>query len=109
MDVVDTTFKEWWRGELRSTGSEGVFPRNYTEKIREEPKVDLNLEREVLEGSDNVELFLKALQEVDPRTDNLSENEKLQERYRNMLLLRPKVITLIEFYRHRKGERPVGA
>lgn len=103
MDVVDTTFKDWWKGELRSTGASGIFPQNYTEKIREEPKVDLNLEREVLEGSKNVELFLKVLGEVDPRTENLSENEKLQERYRDMLLMRPKVIKLIEYYSHRKG------
>ncbi|KAI9014166.1 hypothetical protein DFJ74DRAFT_681677 [Hyaloraphidium curvatum] len=104
VDVTDTTFKDWWRGELRGAGASGVFPQNYTEKIREEPKVDLNLEREVLEGSRNVELFLKVLGEVDPRNENLSENEKLQERYRDMLIMRPKVIKLIEFYSRRKDE-----
>ncbi|KAJ1559357.1 ESCRT-0 subunit protein hse1, partial [Nowakowskiella sp. JEL0078] len=117
VDVYDsTTFKDWWKGECHS--KIGIFPSNYVEQIETKPTpvstpgsistsgkvtgitVDVLLATE----TPKVDEFIMLLATIDPRKDNLSENDKLQERYHDMILLRPKLLKLIEGYRQKQDE-----
>jgi len=99
--VTDTSFKDWWKGECK--GRSGIFPQNYTERVKEAPKEDPQLEEQVMQASVYVDRFLEILAKVDPKRENLSENEELQDAYREMLLIRPKLVKLIELYAAKKG------
>jgi signal transducing adaptor molecule len=101
VSVTDTSFKDWWKGECK--GRSGIFPQNYTERIKEAPREDPQLEEQVMQATMHVDRFLDVLSKIDPRRENLSENEELQDAYREMLLIRPKLVKLIESYTTKKG------
>ncbi|KAI9353357.1 hypothetical protein DFJ73DRAFT_828334 [Zopfochytrium polystomum] len=107
-DVVDvyddTTFKDWWKGELR--GKVGIFPANYVEKI---PDADVPSSggiatSEGLSDTAKVDEFVGLLTRIDPRRENFSENERVQELYHSLLLMRPKLVRELEQTRAKQDE-----
>ncbi|KAJ3050338.1 ESCRT-0 subunit protein hse1 [Rhizophlyctis rosea] len=114
IDVYDaTTFQDWWKGEVR--GQVGIFPSNYVEKIEgggakkvgeSAGRVPIggNMEAQVLSDGARIGEFLSLLASIDPKRDNLSENERLQEAYHAILLLRPKLVKLVEQYKLKQDD-----
>ncbi|KAJ1913290.1 ESCRT-0 subunit protein hse1, partial [Tieghemiomyces parasiticus] len=104
IEVLDQKYKDWWKGKLRD--QTGIFPANYVQIIREPSPTDLakefEMESRVLNGAQQVDSLLRMLERIDPRTDNISENEELQILYHNVLTLRPTLAQLIEKYTHKK-------
>ncbi|CAG8451497.1 6562_t:CDS:2, partial [Paraglomus occultum] len=104
--VIDSVYKDWWRGELR--GRTGIFPVNYIEKLPDPTPADLareaEIEASVFAESKNIEKLLQMLTTIDPNRDNFSENEEIQNLYHSTLAVRPKLVKLIEKYSQKKDE-----
>ncbi|KAI9015158.1 hypothetical protein BC832DRAFT_192537 [Gaertneriomyces semiglobifer] len=118
-DVVSvhdaTTFQDWWKGTNTRSGQIGIFPSNYVEKLKGDTTSSAAAaaadvaragrdEDEVLAKGFKVDEFKRTLASVDPRRDNLSENDALQTGYSELLALRPKVVKLVESYRAKQEE-----
>ncbi|KAJ1567704.1 Saccharopine dehydrogenase, partial [Cladochytrium tenue] len=97
VDVYDdTTFKDWWKGEIH--GKVGIFPSNYVEKLSDvessaplgstEPASD-----PALSDASRVDEFISVLTRIDPRKENFSENGHVQELYHSLLQMRPRLST----------------
>ncbi|OUM67114.1 hypothetical protein PIROE2DRAFT_58943 [Piromyces sp. E2] len=105
INVYDTTYKDWWKGENR--GMVGIFPNNYVEKIQESSfshPVDDEYETQVLRDAQKIDEFMQILSRVDPKTENLSENDELQNMYNSICTLRPKLVKLVEYYSKKMEE-----
>lgn len=50
-----------------------------------------------------IDELLRNLSTLDPHSENIGENEKLQEMYSSSLLIRPKLLKLINAYSLKKG------
>ncbi|KAJ3309478.1 ESCRT-0 subunit protein hse1, partial [Blyttiomyces sp. JEL0837] len=108
-DVVDvydnTTFKDWWKGGYG--GKVGIFPSNYVEKV-EDGLVSSGgsgpIAAKNLSDEQKVDEFVGLLARMDPARENFSENERVQELYNAILLLRPKVVKDIEQRKARYDE-----
>ncbi|KAF8967806.1 ESCRT-0 subunit protein hse1 [Entomortierella lignicola] len=104
--VLATSYQDWWKGELY--GRQGIFPVNYVEEIKE-GELDQNSssgddEAHVLHEAKNIDALIRMLQNVDPRRDNFSDNETLQDTYNNVLGIRPKLVELIKKHGEKKDE-----
>ncbi|TPX67892.1 hypothetical protein SpCBS45565_g03515 [Spizellomyces sp. 'palustris'] len=113
INVYDaTTFQEWWKGEIR--GRIGIFPSNYVEKVEgpgstaaavaEASRASKDGESEVLANARKIQDFNHLLSTLDPKRDNFSENENLQQLYHDILMMRPKLVKLLETYRAKQDE-----
>ncbi|RKP37193.1 hypothetical protein BJ085DRAFT_21039, partial [Dimargaris cristalligena] len=106
IEVLDQKYKDWWKGRLRE--QTGIFPANYVQIIREPSAAELakeyELESRVLNSTHQVDSLIRMLDSIDPRTDNMSENEELQLLYHNVLTLRPAIVQLIEKYTQKKDD-----
>ncbi|ORX81807.1 hypothetical protein K493DRAFT_411903 [Basidiobolus meristosporus CBS 931.73] len=103
--VVETKYKEWWKGDLR--GRIGIFPVNYVEKLPESQhgsSPHQEDEEEVMAEAHNVDRLLQVLGKIDPHRDHLTENEELQTLYNISLSLRPKLVKLIGSYGRKKDD-----
>ena len=103
--VVDRGYKDWWRGQLR--GRTGIFPVNYVEPLPEptasELAAEAQAESNVFAQAANIDRLLSMLRQIDPAKDNLADNEEIQELYRSSVLLRPKIVKLIDKYSQKRG------
>ncbi|KAG0041900.1 ESCRT-0 subunit protein hse1 [Gryganskiella cystojenkinii] len=107
IEVLATSYQDWWKGELY--GRQGIFPVNYVEEIKEGGESnqnggDLDDEAHVLHEAKNVDGLIQMLQNIDPRRDNFSDNETLQDTYNNVLGVRPKLVELIKKHGEKKDE-----
>lgn len=106
IEVLATSYQDWWKGELY--GRQGIFPVNYVEEIKEgesnQNAGDLDDEANVLHEAKNVDGLIQMLQNIDPRRDNFSDNETLQDTYNNVLGVRPKLVELIRKHGEKKDE-----
>ncbi|GJJ68833.1 signal transducing adaptor molecule [Entomortierella parvispora] len=106
IEVLATSYQDWWKGELY--GRQGIFPVNYVEEIKEgesnQGAGDLDDEAHVLHEAKNVDGLIQMLQNIDPRRDNFSDNETLQDTYNNVLGVRPKLVELIRKHGEKKDE-----
>ncbi|KAI9294668.1 hypothetical protein K502DRAFT_291972, partial [Neoconidiobolus thromboides FSU 785] len=102
--VVDDQYQNWWKGELHQ--SVGIFPSNYVEKLPESVTLDdvalLELEASVNKDASMIDELLKTLANFDPNKENLGENESVQQMYSSALLVRPKLLKLINAYSLKK-------
>ncbi|RKP19950.1 hypothetical protein ROZALSC1DRAFT_28505 [Rozella allomycis CSF55] len=99
--VYDATHPDWWEGEVRNRT--GLFPSNYVVKLNKSTEFDLNsLEQQV--QPQLVDQLLGLLQRVDPSRDSIGDNDQIQHFYQSSLLMKPKVVNLIEFYAKRKDD-----
>ncbi|KAJ9083056.1 ESCRT-0 subunit protein hse1 [Entomophthora muscae] len=102
--VVDDKYNNWWKGELH--GQTGIFPANYVERLPESVSLDdvalLELEASVHKDAAMIDELLRNLSTLDPHTENIGENERLQEMYSSSLLIRPKLLKLINAYSLKK-------
>nr|CAG8484733.1 4433_t:CDS:10 [Entrophospora candida] len=105
--VLDSIYKEWWRGELR--GKTGIFPVNYVEVINEPTVADITKEAEmelaVFEQAQKIDKLLEKLEKIDPSKD-AAEDEEIQELYQSTLPIRSKLVKLIEKYSQKKVSYP---
>ncbi|KAI8848378.1 hypothetical protein BC829DRAFT_425513 [Chytridium lagenaria] len=92
-DVVDvyddTTFKDWWKGEFRGQIGESTAQPPNGASIG-------STGQQGLDANGKVDEFVQLLSRIDPKRDNLSENDRIQELYQGLLLMRPKVVKEIE-------------
>ncbi|TPX60035.1 hypothetical protein PhCBS80983_g02044 [Powellomyces hirtus] len=114
IDVYDaTTFQDWWKGEVGKRI--GIFPSNYVEKVHaaastmatvyaDATRASKDGEADVVGSRAKIEEFSAILKGIDPRRDSFAENEKLQQTYNDILLLRPKLVKLLETYRAKQDE-----
>ncbi|KAF9181756.1 ESCRT-0 subunit protein hse1 [Haplosporangium sp. Z 767] len=104
--VLATSYQDWWKGELY--GRQGIFPVNYVEEIKEgEPTHgdrDVEDEAHVMHEAKNIDGLIQMLQNIDPRRDNFSDNDTLQDMYNNALGIRPKLVELIKKHGEKKDE-----
>ncbi|KAF9352151.1 ESCRT-0 subunit protein hse1 [Mortierella sp. AD094] len=104
--VLATSYQDWWKGELY--GRQGIFPVNYVEEVKEgEPDQNGGSgddEAHVLHEAKNIDSLIRMLQNVDPRRDNFSDNDTLQDAYNNVLGIRPKLVELIKKHGEKKDE-----
>ncbi|KAF9907339.1 ESCRT-0 subunit protein hse1 [Lobosporangium transversale] len=104
--VLATSYQDWWKGELY--GRQGIFPVNYVEEIKEGEQnqngTTSDDEAHVLQEAKNIDVLIRMLQNVDPRRDNFSDNEQLQDTYNNVLGIRPKLVELIKKHGEKKDE-----
>jgi len=71
----------------------GIFPNNYVEKIQETSTtqpVNEEYETQVLREAQKIDEFMQILSRVDPKTENLSENEELQVNKNNHYFFKKK-------------------
>ncbi|KAJ3007525.1 ESCRT-0 subunit protein hse1 [Thoreauomyces humboldtii] len=116
-DVVNvydaTTFQDWWKGEYQNRI--GIFPSNYVEKVAaatssvatvyaDASRASKDGEADVTASRARIEEFSQILKGIDPTRDSFAENERLQQTYSDILLLRPKLIKLLETYRAKQDE-----
>ncbi|CAG8697415.1 6971_t:CDS:10, partial [Funneliformis mosseae] len=85
--VLDSVYKDWWRGELR--GKTGIFPVNYVEKLPEPTAADIAKEAEIeaaifAEGR-NIDQLLELLAGLDVTRDSVTDNDHIQNLYNNTL------------------------
>lgn len=103
ISVLDSVYKDWWRGSLR--GQTGIFPVNYVEILKEPTQEELIREAEeesrILAEGRNIEKLLGLLAGADGGKG--VEDEELQRLYNQTLAIRPKLVKLIEKYSMRKG------
>ncbi|RGB32060.1 hypothetical protein C1646_707563 [Rhizophagus diaphanus] len=104
--VLDSVYKDWWRGELH--GKTGIFPVNYVEKLPEPTAADIareaELEAAIFAEGRNIDQLLEMLAGLDPTRDSVTENEVIQNLYNNTLPVRPKLMKLIEKYSQKKDD-----
>ncbi|KAG0300727.1 ESCRT-0 subunit protein hse1 [Dissophora globulifera] len=104
--VLATSYQDWWKGEL--FGRQGIFPVNYVEEIKEGESTQsggaADDEAHVLHEAKNIDGLIQMLQRIDPRVDNFSDNETLQDAYNNVLGIRPKLVELIKKHGEKKDE-----
>ncbi|RIA98461.1 hypothetical protein C1645_749931 [Glomus cerebriforme] len=104
--VLDSVYKDWWRGELH--GKTGIFPVNYVEKLPEPTAADIAREAEMeaaifAEGR-NIDHLLELLAGLETTRDSVTENDTIQNLYNNTLPIRPKLLKLIEKYSQKKDD-----
>jgi signal transducing adaptor molecule len=104
--VLDSVYKDWWRGELH--GKTGIFPVNYVDKLPEPTAADIarevEMEAAVFAEGRNIDQLLEMLAALDPSRDSVTENETIQNLYNNTLPVRPKLMKLIEKYSQKKDD-----
>jgi len=107
ISVLDSVYKDWWRGSLR--GQTGIFPVNYVEILKDATPEELIREAEeeakILSEGRNIEKLLGLLANAEGGRG--VEDEELQGLYNSTLAIRPKLVKLIEKYSMRKGILPV--
>lgn len=103
ISVLDSVYKDWWRGSLR--GQTGIFPVNYVEILKDATPEELMREAEeegkILAEGRNIEKLLGLLANAD--NGRGVDDEELQRLYNQTLAIRPKLVKLIEKYSMRKG------
>jgi len=103
ISVLDSVYKDWWRGSLR--GQTGIFPVNYVEILKDATPEELMREAEeeakILAEGRNIEKLLGLLANAEGGRG--VEDEDLQGLYNSTLAIRPKLVKLIEKYSMRKG------
>jgi len=103
ISVLDSVYKDWWRGSLR--GQTGIFPVNYVEILKDATPEELIREAEeegrILAEGRNIEKLLGLLANAEGGRG--VEDEELQRLYNTTLAIRPKLVKLIEKYSMRKG------
>src|SRR5579859_3264050 len=103
ISVLDSVYKDWWRGSLR--GQTGIFPVNYVEILKDPTPEELMREAEeeskILSEGRNIEKLLGLLANAEGGRG--VEDEDLQGLYNSTLAIRPKLVKLIEKYSMRKG------
>ncbi|KAI7935298.1 hypothetical protein MJO28_016825, partial [Puccinia striiformis f. sp. tritici] len=104
--VIDSVYKDWWKGELR--GQIGIFPVNYIETIPDPSPETLSKEAEaeavVFGQANEIDRLLEMMNNLDAKRDNLADNDELSELYQRTLSMRPKIVRLIEKYTQKKAE-----
>ncbi|OAV94974.1 hypothetical protein PTTG_06952 [Puccinia triticina 1-1 BBBD Race 1] len=104
--VIDSVYKDWWKGELR--GQIGIFPVNYIETIPDPSPEALTREAEaeaaVFAQACEIDRLLQMMNNLDAQRDNLADNDELSELYQRTLSMRPKIVRLIEKYTQKKAE-----
>ena len=105
ISVLDSVYKDWWRGSLR--GQVGIFPVNYVEILKDATPEELIREAEeeakILAEGRNIEKLLGLL--ANAEGGRAVEDEELQALYNSTLAIRPKLVKLIEKYSMRKGDQ----
>jgi len=109
--VLDSAYKDWWRGTLSGTGTVGIFPVNYIEPIEElDPDAlakEFEMEATVFNASSDIDKLLAVLVQVESRPDQalrMTDDEEFQRLYQQTLALRPKIVKLIDKYARRRNE-----
>jgi len=78
--VLDSVYKDWWRGELH--GKTGIFPVNYVDKLPEPTAADIardaEMEAAIFAEGRNIDHLLEMLAGLDPTRDSVTENETIQ-------------------------------
>ncbi|KAA1079217.1 ESCRT-0 subunit protein hse1 [Puccinia graminis f. sp. tritici] len=104
--VIDSVYKDWWKGELR--GQIGIFPVNYIETIPDPSPEALTREAEaeaaVFAQACEIDRLLQVMNNLDAKRDNLADNDELSELYQRTLSMRPKIVRLIEKYSQKRAE-----
>lgn len=107
LEVLDSVYRDWWRGELR--GTQGIFPVNYVEVIenakspaQESSNPDMD-EATIFAQVPTVEKLLSIFATAAQHPGyGILENHDVQKLYHDVIAMRPNLIQLIDEYSKRK-------
>ncbi|WBW72110.1 ESCRT 0 complex subunit, sorting receptor for ubiquitinated membrane protein, Hse1 [Schizosaccharomyces osmophilus] len=101
--VLESVFKDWWKGSCKN--KVGIFPVNYVERIveptSEQKEQMLKAEQLTFDALPRIDDLLNILSSAPPEA---ADDDELQTKYHETIILRPKLIRLIEKYASQKEE-----
>ncbi|EPY49404.1 STAM like protein Hse1 [Schizosaccharomyces cryophilus OY26] len=101
--VLESVFKDWWKGSCKN--NVGIFPVNYVERIveptAEQKEQMLKTEQYTFDALPKIDDLLNILSSAPPEA---ADDDELQSKYHEAIILRPKLIRLIEKYASQKEE-----
>ncbi|EPX74281.1 STAM like protein Hse1 [Schizosaccharomyces octosporus yFS286] len=101
--VLESVFKDWWKGSCKN--KVGIFPVNYVERIVEptlkQKEQMLKAEHQTFDALPKIDDLLNILSAAPPEA---ADDDELQSKYHETIILRPKLIRLIEKYASQKEE-----
>lgn len=109
--VLERAYQEWWRGECR--GRIGIFPVNWVQELPEPTPQQLadeaQYEAGVFAQISQVDQLLDMLRAAEERQDvgSVGDDEQVTQLYQQCLVLRPKILKLIERHTQKKSKQPL--
>jgi len=104
--VVNSAYEGWWKGEL--DGRIGIFPLTYIEIIPdptpESIARDAETEAQVFAQAGSVDRLLAMLSAADAQGSSISDDDDLMELYQQCILLRPKIVKLLDKYNQKQRD-----
>lgn len=104
--VLEQVYRDWWRGSLR--GSIGIFPLNYVTPVAEPTQEEIwqqqAREQDLLAQKRKVDQLYYKMADSSSRSEDPSQDPKINELYSSVTPLRPEVAKLIGKHARKREE-----
>ncbi|KAK9895200.1 hypothetical protein P389DRAFT_154014 [Cystobasidium minutum MCA 4210] len=104
--VINSAYEGWWKGEL--DGRVGIFPLTYIEIIPDPTPESIareaEMEAQVFAQAGNIDRLLSMLSAADAQGSTISDDDELMELYHQCILLRPKIVKLLDKYNQKQKD-----